>query len=86
MQTYGCQVRLVDRMVTLLLQAIQSSEVETTFVLMGTSGFQLGQNGWIGHRAGPLRSPEIHVPSDGSSGKTGIRIGGVHTLEVFLVR
>ncbi len=82
MQTYGCQVRLVDRMVTLLLEAIQSCEVETTFVFMGTSGFQLGQNGWIGHRAGPLRSPEIHVPAIVHHGKPGIRIGGVHTLEM----
>lgn len=81
MQTYGCQVRLVDRIVTLLLEAIQSSGVEASFVFMGTSGFQLGQNGWIGHRAGPLRSPEIHVPVIVHSGKPGIRIGGVHTLE-----
>ncbi len=86
MQTYGCQVRLLDRMVRLLWEAISSSERETTFVLIGTSGFQLGQNGWIGHRAGPLRSPEIQVPAivcQRTAGRTrmGLRISGVHSLE-----
>ncbi len=73
-------------MVRLLWEAISSSERETTFVLIGTSGFQLGQNGWIGHRAGPLRSPEIQVPAivcQRTAGRTrmGLRISGVHSLE-----
>ncbi len=60
MRTYGCQVRLIDWMIEVLLSSI---EVEDPIVMIvGTGGFSLGQNGWIGRGAGPLRSPEIRVP------------------------
>lgn len=60
MRTYGCQVRLVDLLLEVLLQTF--AEYDPQVVLMGTSGFQLGQNGWIGSQAGPLRNPEIRLP------------------------
>ncbi len=63
MQTYGCQVRLLDRLIALLLEAVEAAEGEIGLALIGTSGFSLGQNGWIGHRAGAIRSPQIHVPA-----------------------
>ena len=60
MRTYGCQVRLVDVLLEILLTSLK---VEDPYVLiLGTSGFQLGQNGWIGHRQGPLRSADIRLP------------------------
>jgi len=81
MQTYGCQIRLVDRLVQLLLDAIEASNGEIGLALVGTSGFSLGQNGWVGHLAGPLRSPQIHVPVvlfDGAG--YGIRVPGAHAI------
>ncbi len=63
MQTYGCQIRLIDHLLQLLLEAIEASNGEIGLALIGTSGLSLGQNGWIGHRAGPIRSPQIHVPA-----------------------
>ncbi len=60
MRTYGCQVRLVDLMIEVLLQAIRVDDPQ--LIVVGTSGFSLGQNGWIGRGCGPLRSPEIRVP------------------------
>lgn len=60
MKVYGCQVRLVDLLLDVLLEAIAPADV--SFVLVGTSGFRLGQGGRIGHRPGPLRSPDIHLP------------------------
>lgn len=60
MRTYGCQVRLVDWMIEVLLGSIRAED--PIVVVVGTGGFSLGQNGWIGRRAGPLRSPEIRVP------------------------
>jgi hypothetical protein len=60
MRTYGCQIRLLDVMVEVLLESL--GECDPQFVLLGTSGFQLGQNGWIGNHVGPLRSPEIRLP------------------------
>lgn len=60
MRTYGCQVRLIDWMIEVLLGSIAAED--PIVVVVGTGGFSLGQNGWIGRRAGPLRSPEIRVP------------------------
>jgi arylsulfatase A-like enzyme len=60
MTTYACQVRLVDELLKVLLAAIGDAEV--TIVLAGASGESLGQNGWIGHQAGPLRSCHVNVP------------------------
>jgi hypothetical protein len=63
MQTYGCQVRLVDQLIGMLVQTIDQMGLDIGIALIGTSGFSLGQNGWIGHRVGPLASPQIHVPA-----------------------
>ncbi len=60
MKVYGCQVRLVDLLLDVLLEAIEPASV--SLVLVGTSGFRLGQGGRIGHRTGPLRSPDIQLP------------------------
>lgn len=60
MRTYGCQVRLIDLMIEILHQSLLREDVR--IMIMGTSGFALGQNGFIGHRAGPLRSHDCRLP------------------------
>ncbi len=60
MRTYGCQVRLLDTLVG-MLQKFEPL-AEATFVVVGTSGFALGENGWMGASAGPVRSPRIRLP------------------------
>ncbi|TWT79817.1 hypothetical protein CA13_12240 [Planctomycetes bacterium CA13] len=60
MRTYGCQVQLFDQMIGLLMDVAEPLGI--TVVLLGTSGMSLGQNGWIGHRAGPLRSCHHRLP------------------------
>ena len=60
MRTYACQVRLVDEMLDFWLASVQDRHPH--LVIAGTSGFALGQNGWIGHQAGPLRSSDIRLP------------------------
>lgn len=63
MQTYGCQVRLVDQLIAMVAETIKQLDPGIGLAVVGTSGFSFGQNGWIGHRAGPLRSPQIHIPA-----------------------
>ncbi len=60
MRTYGCQIRLLDLLIEILLQSLCADDPQ--FVLAGASGFSLGQNGWIGHSAGPLRSCDLRLP------------------------
>jgi hypothetical protein len=60
MRVYACQVRLIDLLVGVLLDSIPTEDA--TVVIAGTSGFRLGQGGWIGHRVGPLRSADVRVP------------------------
>lgn len=60
MRTYACQIRLVDLLLGLLLESLEP--VDPVVIVLGTSGFSLGQNGWIGHRCGPLRSCQIRLP------------------------
>ncbi len=64
MQTYGCQIRLVDELIRVLLTSANDAvgDGSLSIVLAGTSGISLGQNGWIGSQVGPLRSCHIHVP------------------------
>jgi len=62
MQTYGCQVRLVDHVVQWIQELAGQLDPNIGIAVIGTSGMSLGQNGWIGHGAGPLRSPQIQVP------------------------
>lgn len=60
MRTYGCQVRLLDLMIEILSQSLLRDDVR--IMILGTSGFALGQNGFIGHRVGPLRSLDCRLP------------------------
>ena len=60
MTRYGAQVSLIDEMLGVFLDSIRPRRAQV--VLAGTSGFSLGQNGWIGHGLGPLRSAEIRLP------------------------
>ncbi|WP_182871182.1 hypothetical protein [Stieleria mannarensis] len=60
MQRYAAQVRLLDQMIELLGDSLRSRR--PTILLAGASGFSLGENGWLGHHVGPLRSPDIRLP------------------------
>ena len=60
MRTYGSQIRLVDLLVDVLLQSLQTTD--PYFVLVGASGFRLGQGGNIGHQPSSLRTPDIQLP------------------------
>jgi hypothetical protein len=60
MTTYGIQIQLVDDLLAVLLQTLDVSN--SVVIVAGTSGFSLGQNGWIGHRVGPLRSCHTRLP------------------------
>lgn len=60
MRTYACQIRLVDLLIEVLLESLQVED--PWFLLTGTSGYRLGQAGWIGSRGGTLRSADIHLP------------------------
>ncbi len=60
MRTYGCQVRLFDHLLSLLSSL--AKERGYLVVVVGTSGFSLGQNGWFGYQAGPLRSCHHRIP------------------------
>ncbi len=60
MNTYAIQIQLLDSLLAILSDAIANRE--SRLVVAGSSGFRLGQGGWIGHHAGPLRSRDIHVP------------------------
>jgi hypothetical protein len=60
MRTYGCQIRLVDLLLEVLLQSIRVDDPQ--LILAGASGMSLGQNGWIGPQAGPLRSCDLRLP------------------------
>lgn len=63
MQTYGCQVRLVDHVLQWILELAGQLDEDIGVALLGTSGMSLGQDGWVGHRVGPVRSCQIHVPA-----------------------
>ncbi len=78
MQTYGCQVRLIDHLIGWLLESVLPEDGSVGLAVIGTSGFSLGQNGWIGFHAGPIRSPQIHLPIIAWNGKPrGLRLGAL---------
>lgn len=60
MRTYGSQIRMIDLLSEMLLGSIDHRRAQV--VIAGVSGFRFGQAGWIGHRCGPLRSRDVHVP------------------------
>ncbi|MEM9827288.1 MAG: hypothetical protein AAF958_11895 [Planctomycetota bacterium] len=59
LERYASQIRFVDYLVEAWLAA--SSFDDPQFALFSTAGFALGQNGWLGYRAGPLRSSHLHA-------------------------
>lgn len=60
MRTYGCQIRLIDLLLDVLRESL--APLDPVVVVTSTGGFNLGQNGWIGPRCGPLRSSEVRLP------------------------
>lgn len=60
MRTYGCQIGLLDLLIQLLLQSL--GDKDPYLMLVGTSGFRLGQCGSFGNRPGSLRSADIRIP------------------------
>ena len=65
MRTYGCQICLLDLLIEVLMRSLRSRhdpESSPYVVLLGTSGFRLGQGGWLGHRPENLRSADLHLP------------------------
>lgn len=60
MRTYGCQIILLDLLVELLLESL--AERNPILMLLGTSGFRLGQGGSVAHRPATLRSTELRLP------------------------
>ena len=66
MRTYGCQVRLIDELLTALGQSVRElgklGSQEPLLVVTSTGGFSLGQNGHIARQTGPLRSCHVQLP------------------------
>lgn len=60
MHTYAAQVRLLDDLIGGLAEI--AFERQMRVVVLGTSGFALGEDGWLSGRRGPLSSPRIQVP------------------------
>ncbi len=60
MRTYGCQVRLLD----LLIGLVRGYEplAGADLMVAGTSGFALGENGWVGANCPRVRSSLIRTP------------------------
>ena len=54
MNRYANQVNTIDASIDWLLEALPDRRA--TLMLAGSSSFALGENGWIGHHCGPLRS------------------------------
>lgn len=66
MNRYAAQIRVLDQLVELMVDELQSRR--QTILLAGSSGFSIGENGYIGHHLGPLRSPDVRLPMLVSSG------------------
>jgi hypothetical protein len=60
MRTYGCQVRLLDLLVGLVRNFEQLAGAD--MMIAGTSGFPLGENGWIGVNSPTIRSSLLRLP------------------------
>ncbi|MEM0926608.1 MAG: hypothetical protein AAGJ83_11265, partial [Planctomycetota bacterium] len=60
MQRYGANVRAFDDLVGGAMEAWKTRK--PSCLIAGTSGVSLGENGWIGHGVGPLRSGDIRLP------------------------
>ena len=60
MRTYACQIQMLDLLLEMLISAMQDRGAR--IVISATSGFRLGQGGWIGHKPKQFRSRDVHVP------------------------
>lgn len=80
MNRYAAQVRLIDSMIDLLRMSL--AHLDPRILIAGSSGFSLGQNGWLGHRVGPLRSSELRLPMITSMGGP-IRCPGLQSAAEF---
>ncbi|MEO1526025.1 MAG: hypothetical protein AAFX06_11355 [Planctomycetota bacterium] len=80
MNRYAAQVRLIDSMIELLSLSLRHREPR--FLIAGASGFSLGQNGFLGHRVGPLRSSDIRLPMLTSLGGP-LRAVGIWSAAMF---
>jgi len=60
MQRYAEVVAAADELIGAFADA--TSKRQPTFVIAAASGFALGENGWLGHRVGPLRSCDVRLP------------------------
>ena len=61
MAAYGAQVSVIDSLLSVLLD-IETDSQESVILFASTSGFALGETGWIGGQAGPPRSSRLQVP------------------------
>ncbi len=61
---YAAQVSVLDACIGALCEAIEQTMAgsETMFVLIGSSGFALGEHGWVGSDCQLLFSEQIHLP------------------------
>ncbi|MCC9600119.1 hypothetical protein LOC67_06075 [Stieleria sp. JC731] len=80
MQRYANQVFVLDTMVDALLQFL--GDRPCTVIIAGASGFSLGDNQWIGHHVGPLRSSDLRLPMI-VSGQTPLRVPSVTSADQF---
>ena len=80
MNRYAAQVRLLDQMIGVLGDSLRNRN--PAILLAGTSGFSMGENGWIGHRVGPLRSPDLRLPMLVSTGGP-LRVPSVQSAKEF---
>ncbi|OYP28382.1 hypothetical protein [Rhodopirellula sp. MGV] len=80
MQRYANQAFVLDTMIDALVQFL--GERPFTMIIAGASGFSLGDNRWIGHHAGPLRSADIRLPMI-VSGTSPLRVPSVTSADQF---
>lgn len=80
MNRYGDQVKMIDETLDWLRGTL--SDRRLTIMVAGCSGFSLGENGWIGHECGPLRSCNTRLPMLVSAGGP-LRIPTLHSAGGF---
>ncbi|MEM6472469.1 MAG: hypothetical protein AAF802_23105 [Planctomycetota bacterium] len=80
MQRYASNVRMLDDLIGWASDAWRNRKPE--FLVTGTSGFSLGENGWIGHGVGPIRSVDTRLPMLVSHGGP-LRVGQLCSSDGF---
>ena len=66
MNRYARQIEAFDQVVQQTSEVLSNRRLR--WLIAGSSGYSLGENGWLGHRLGPLRSSDIRLPLLISSG------------------